>query len=111
MRSPKMPELLHAFAIALKMARAEKNISQDSLAYRTGISRASIARIELGQFQPTISMLFHLCKGLDMPPADLIAQTTARYEKDKEIQSLISPTEVAKLVERRKPMHPALNHP
>jgi transcriptional regulator with XRE-family HTH domain len=102
MRSPKMPDLLHAFAIALKAARADKKISQDMLAYSTGISHASIARIELGQFQPTISMLFYLCKGLDMPPEDLIAKTRLRLEKDKQIQMLISPTEVAKLVERRK---------
>ena len=96
-----MPELLHAFAIALKAARAEKKISQDMLSYSTGISRASIARIELGQFQPTISMLFHLCRGLDMNPADLIENTRTRLEKDKEIQSLISAGELAKLAERR----------
>lgn len=103
MRSPKMPDLLSAFAVELKLARAQRKITQDQLAYRTGISRVSIARIEVGQFQPTISMLFHLCKGLDMPPADLIAQTTARYEKDKEIQTLISPAELKTLTERRSP--------
>lgn len=102
MRSPKMPELLDAFAIALKAARAEKKISQDRLAYSTGISRVSIARIELGQFQPTISMLFHLCRGLDITPEELIAQTRSRLEKDKQIQTLISSSEVAALAERRK---------
>jgi transcriptional regulator with XRE-family HTH domain len=103
MRSPKMPDLLHAFAIALKAARAEKKISQDRLAYSTGISRASIARIELGQFQPTISVLFHLCRGLDMNPAELIENTRIRLEKDKQIQSLISPLEINELLKRRKP--------
>ena len=102
MRSPKIPALLYAFAIALKAARAEKKISQDSLAYSTGISRVTIARIELGQFQPTISVLFHLCRGLDMNPADLIEKTRLRLEKDKQIQTLISPQEVAHLAQRRK---------
>jgi XRE family transcriptional regulator, regulator of sulfur utilization len=102
MRSPKIPELLNAFAIALKAARADKKISQDRLAYCTGISRVTIARIELGQFQPTISVLFHLCRGLEINPADLIEHTRLRLEKDKAIQSLISPIEVAELKKRRK---------
>ena len=103
MRSPKLTQLMSAFALTLKAARHHRGLSQDQLAASTGVARTYIARIELGHNQPTISVLFHLAKALDVTPEDLIEQTRQRYEKSKQIQAFISPLELASRKQRQIP--------
>lgn len=49
----------------LKVARAEKNISQGELAEMVGVSRQSISSIETGQFCPSAKLALVLCIALD----------------------------------------------
>ncbi|WP_234120280.1 helix-turn-helix transcriptional regulator [Clostridium hydrogenum] len=49
----------------LKVARAEKYISQDDLAKLVGVSRQTISSIETGQFNPTAKLALLLCIALD----------------------------------------------
>jgi len=49
----------------LKVARAEKNLSQGSLAEMVGVSRQTISSIETGQFCPTAKLALVLCVALD----------------------------------------------
>ncbi|WP_025151444.1 helix-turn-helix transcriptional regulator [Bacillus sp. H1a] len=49
----------------LKVARAEKKISQGELAEMVGISRQTISSIETGQFCPTAKLALVLCIALD----------------------------------------------
>lgn len=49
----------------LKIARAEKNISQGELAEMVGVSRQTISSIETGQFSPTAKLALVLCIALD----------------------------------------------
>lgn len=49
----------------LKVARAEKNISQGDLAKLVGVSRQTISSIETGQFNPTAKLALLLCISLD----------------------------------------------
>lgn len=49
----------------LKVARAEKNISQGVLAEMVGVSRQTISSIETGQFCPTAKLALVLCIALD----------------------------------------------
>lgn len=49
----------------LKVARAEKNISQGYLAKLVGVSRQTISSIETGQFNPTAKLALLLCIALD----------------------------------------------
>jgi len=49
----------------LKVARAEKNISQGDLAKLVGVSRQTISSIETGQFTPTAKLALLLCIALD----------------------------------------------
>lgn len=55
----------------LKMARAEKNLSQTSLANMVGVSRQTICSIETGQFNPTAKLALILCIALDKKFEDL----------------------------------------
>ena len=49
----------------LKVARAEKNLSQTQLAELVGVSRNTISSIETGQFNPTAKLALILCVALD----------------------------------------------
>jgi putative transcriptional regulator len=49
----------------LKVARAEKNLSQGELAELIGVSRQTISSIETGQFCPTAKLALILCIALD----------------------------------------------
>ena len=49
----------------LKVARAEKNLTQGELAKEVGVSRQTISSIETGQFNPTAKLALILCIALD----------------------------------------------
>ena len=49
----------------LKVARAEKSLSQQQLAKLVGVSRNTISSIETGQFNPTAKLALVLCIALD----------------------------------------------
>ena len=49
----------------LKVARAEKNLTQSDLAELVGVSRNTISSIETGQFCPTAKLALILCIALD----------------------------------------------
>ena len=49
----------------LKVARAEKGLSQTQLAEMVGVSRNTISSLETGQFNPTAKLALVLCIALD----------------------------------------------
>ena len=55
----------------VKVARAEKNLSQAQLAELVGVSRNTISSIETGQFSPTAKLALVLCVALDKKFEDL----------------------------------------
>lgn len=49
----------------LRVARAEKNMSQSELAKAVGVSRQTISNIETGAFCPTAKLALIICIALD----------------------------------------------
>ena len=49
----------------LKVARAERSLSQGELAKLVGVSRQTISSIETGQFNPTAKLALVICVALD----------------------------------------------
>jgi len=49
----------------LKVARAEKNLSQEELARLAGVTRQTISSIETGQYCPSALLAFLLSRRLD----------------------------------------------
>ncbi|MBO5504760.1 MAG: helix-turn-helix transcriptional regulator [Lachnospiraceae bacterium] len=49
----------------LKAARAAKDLSQDELARRCGVSRQTLNAIEKGDYNPTINLCIAICRELD----------------------------------------------
>ena len=55
----------------LKVARAEKNLSQEELAKLAGVTRQTISSIENGQYCPSALLAFMLSKKLEKRVDDL----------------------------------------
>lgn len=51
--------------VRLKMARIEHDLSQDELAKKVGVTRQTIGLIELGKYNPTLSVCIAICKTLN----------------------------------------------
>ena len=51
--------------LRLKAARAAKDLSQQALAEKVGVSRQTINAIEKGDYNPTIRLCIAICRGLD----------------------------------------------
>ena len=49
----------------LKVARAEKNLSQEQLASLAGVTRQTISSIETGQYNPSALLALVLARRLD----------------------------------------------
>lgn len=56
----------------LKRLRAEQGLSQAALSKRCGLTKEYIARLELGQHDPSLSTLAKLAKALKVPIASLL---------------------------------------
>nr|WP_211236691.1 helix-turn-helix transcriptional regulator [Atopobacter phocae] len=51
--------------IKIKMARLEKEMTQQDLAERIGVTRQTIGLIEAGNYNPTIKLCLKICYELD----------------------------------------------
>ncbi|MDE7389549.1 MAG: helix-turn-helix transcriptional regulator [Lachnospiraceae bacterium] len=57
--------------IAIKVARAEKDMTQTALAKAVGVSRQTMNAIEQGEYNPTIKLCRSICRVLDKKLDDL----------------------------------------
>jgi len=60
------------FAVRLKRLRADSKMSQAELAKASGVSREYIARLELGQQDPTLGTIQKLAKALKVTVGELV---------------------------------------
>ena len=49
----------------MKIARIEKDLSQEQLAELLGVTRQTIGLIESGSYNPTLKLCVTICKALD----------------------------------------------
>lgn len=49
----------------MKLARVEKELTQEDLAIIIGVTRQTIGLIESGKYNPTINICLKICKVLD----------------------------------------------
>lgn len=82
MRSSQNLELMKAFAAELKARRSDLGISQEELAYRSEVNRTFVAKLELAQNQPTLTVLLRLAGGLGAELPELLQATLKRYETE-----------------------------
>lgn len=55
----------------IKIARVEKDLTQDDLAKKVGVTRQTIGLIETGRYNPSLNLCIDICKALDKTLNDL----------------------------------------
>ena len=69
--------------IAIKVARAEKDMTQKALAEVVGVSRQTMNAIEKGEYNPTIRLCRKICRILDRSLDDLFWEDEEDDEKEE----------------------------
>ncbi len=57
--------------IKMKIARVEKDLTQEELAERVGVTRQTIGMIESGNYNPSLNLCIDICKALNKTLNDL----------------------------------------
>lgn len=70
------PDLAPTVGKNLRALRTKRGLSLEKLAKASGVSRAMLGQVELGQSAPTINVLWKIARALQVPFASLIATRT-----------------------------------
>ena len=70
-------EMARRVAEVVKRLRADRRLSLDDLAARSGVSRAALSQIEGARTNPTLAVLWKIAVGLDVPFHDLLGDNDA----------------------------------
>ena len=77
-----MKEVFHiARNLQIKVARAEKDMTQKALAEAVGISRQTMNAIEQGEYNPTIRLCRAICRVLGKSLDDLFGEENSDEEE------------------------------
>lgn len=74
------PRLAAAFGDVARRLRRDRNLAQDAFANAAGIDRSYYGKLERGERQPSLGMLLRIAATLQMPAAELVALTEARFK-------------------------------
>lgn len=86
MRASTNPALIKAFAAEIRSRRGALGISQEALALACDVNRTYIAKVELAQSQPTLSVICRIADGLNIAPPELLEATMVRYRIELKAQ-------------------------
>ena len=67
--------------LQIKIARAEKNMTQKALAEAVGVSRQTMNAIEQGDYNPTIRLCRKICKALGKTLDELFGEEDSDEEE------------------------------
>lgn len=70
------PDLAPVVGQNLKRLRAERGLSLEKLAQASGVSRAMLGQVELGQSAPTINVLWKIARALEVPFSAMISSSS-----------------------------------
>ena len=73
--------------MAVRMARTELSIAQETLAHVAGIERSHMGKIERGEHMPNLAIVLRIARALNISASELIAAT------EKNIQFAADTTE------------------
>lgn len=72
--------LCKAFGSELAHRRRHARLSQEAFADVAGVNRTFVAKLELGETQPSLTTMYYIAKALSAELPDLIKATLVRYE-------------------------------
>ncbi|WP_157256895.1 helix-turn-helix domain-containing protein [Paenibacillus sp. Soil750] len=68
------------FGKVLKSLRIKKGITQEQLATISTLERTYISELENGKYQPTLTSIFDIARGLNMKPSELVRLVELEFE-------------------------------
>lgn len=71
-----------AFGQVIRDTRKAKNMTQEILAFESGLDRAFISLLECGRKQPTLVTIFQLAKALKSKPSQIIASVEEKHNEN-----------------------------
>ena len=71
-----------AFGAAVRAVRTSQGIAQETLAFRAGIERSHMGKIERGEHMPTLSLILKIAAALGCSSADLMLATESSLPKN-----------------------------
>ena len=71
-----------AFGSAVRAARTEDGIAQETLAHLAGIERSHMGKIERGEHMPTLILVLKIARALGRSAGELMLETEARLPKE-----------------------------
>lgn len=72
------PLLALAFGETVRALRAAAGVAQEALALDAGMDRSYLGKVERGERQPSLDMVFRLAAVLDVTPGELVDLTGRR---------------------------------
>jgi len=82
MRKAQDERVVKAAAAEIKARRGRVAISQEELAHRADIHRSFVARLEVAQTQPSLSVLIRIAQALETDPAELVRAIMKRSKHE-----------------------------
>jgi transcriptional regulator with XRE-family HTH domain len=67
-----------AFGAAVRAARTEQGVGQETLAHLAGIERSHMGKIERGEHMPTLVLVLKIARALGCSSAELMTATEAK---------------------------------
>jgi XRE family transcriptional regulator, regulator of sulfur utilization len=71
-----------AFGAAVRAARTEDGIAQETLAHMAGIERSHMGKIERGEHMPTLVLILKIARALGRSSRELMLETEARLPSE-----------------------------
>ncbi|WP_206597765.1 helix-turn-helix domain-containing protein [Paraburkholderia monticola] len=73
--------MAEVFGAVLRKHRIRAELTQEQFAFEADIRRNYVSMLELGQHQPTLTMLFSLAAALKCSPSELVAEVEQQLKK------------------------------
>lgn len=86
--------------LVLRRRRRQANLVQEDLAYRAGMGRLTMQRIEYGQTSPNLVTLLRICSALEIAPSALFREAEQLIKHPKKLQAEIAARD-AELLQKR----------
>jgi transcriptional regulator with XRE-family HTH domain len=93
-KAVKTGELYEQLGDLIRARRKKLMLTQQNLAGRIGISRASLANIETGRQKVLVHQLYALASALDLAPGDLLPPVAASTDSARDWTSLPLPDDL-----------------
>lgn len=68
------------FGKVVRSLRIKKNITQEQLSLDSTLARTYISELENGKYQPSLTSIFDIARGLKMKPSDLIRLVELEFD-------------------------------